>query len=795
MKRHLYALLSLLLLVAETAGLRAAPVVLPSGAALPEVNFERHVAPLLGRLGCNSGACHGSFQGKGGLRLSLFGHSPEKDYAALTHDSMGRRINLADPDQSLLLLKPTAQIPHEGGQRFAKNSWQYQLLREWIAHGAPWSPGDSRVKRLEVLPPEHHFTGPGETIQLRVLVDFADGTRADVTPFCEFRIKDDSIAAATTAGEIRGLRPGDTVVIVGYRGQLLTSRALVPVPVEKDFIYPSVPLENYIDREVFTKLKQLRIVPSELCDDATFLRRVTLDTIGTLPAPEEVHAFLADPSFGKRRKVIDGLLTHPLHAALWATKFCDITGNNLDVMEDPVEMGPKRAKMWHDWFRRRIAQNAPYDQIVRGVLTATSRAGLPMQDWVQGEIALSRQMQKGYQTNYAERTGLDLFWRRLAADDFFPLEQMAERTATAFLGVRLECAQCHKHPYDRWTQADYRAFANIFAQVKFDTSPEVTAIMARLLEERRKLPAGKAGPPLPHLREVYVSNQPLRRLPDPATNGTLAPKALGGPELDFEGDARVNLCDWLVQPENPFFARSFVNRVWAHYFGIGLVEPVDNFSVANPPSNEALLDALARDFAEHDYDIRRLEWTILNSRTYQLSALPNSTNAGDRGNFSHVYVRPLMAEVVVDVVNAALGVQESFGEGVPQGARAIEIAPNRVADAHLAHIFRIFGRPARTAACDCERAQEPAVPQTLFLMSDPALLDKIGKGRLPKLLSQNKSDEEIVKELFLATLSRFPNDQEKKAALQHVQSSKDKRKAFVDVTWGLLNTREFILNH
>jgi hypothetical protein len=785
----------LLVLVAGTAGLRAAPVELPNGAALPGVNFERHVAPLLGRLGCNSGACHGSFQGKGGLGLSLFGHSTEKDYAALTRDSMGRRINLGDPDQSLLLLKPAAQLPHEGGQRFAKNSWQYEVFREWIAHGAKWNPGDSRVKRLEVLPPEYRFTGPGQTIQLRVLVDFADGTQADMTPFCEFRVKDDSIAAVTEAGEIRGLRPGDTVVVVAYRGQLLTSRVLVPVPVEEEVVYPSVHPDNFIDREVFAKLQQLRIVPSNLCADATFLRRITLDTLGTLPKPEEVRAFLADSSFGKRRKIIEGLLTHPLHAALWATKFCDITGNNLDAMEDPVELGPKRAKMWHDWFRRRIAQNVPYDQIVRAVLTATSRAGHPIQDWVQREIALNREMQKGYQTDYAARAGLDLFWRRLAVDDFFPLEQMAERTATAFLGVRLECAQCHKHPYDRWTQADYRAFANVFAQVKFGSSAEVTAMMARMLEERRKLPPEKAGPPLPHLREVYVSNQPLRRLPDPASNGTLAPKALGGPELDFEGDARIKLCDWLVQPANPFFTRSFVNRVWAHYFGIGLVEPVDNFSVANPPSNEGLLDALARDFAEHHYDIRRLERTILNSRTYQLSALPHTSNASDRTNFSHAYVRPLMAEVVVDMLNAALDIHESFGKGVPPGARAIEIAPNRVADAHLAHIFRIFGRPARTAACDCERSQEPAVPQTLFLMSDPALLDKIGKGRLQKLLSQNKTDEEIVEELFLATLSRFPNDREKKAALQHVQSNKDRPKAFVDVTWGLLNTREFIVNH
>jgi hypothetical protein len=383
----------------------------------------------------------------------------------------------------------------------------------------------------------------------------------------------------------------------------------------------------------------------------------------------------------------------------------------------------------------------------------------------------------------------------LANNDFFPLEQMAELTATAFLGVRIECAQCHKHPYDRWTQNDYRAFANVFAQAKFGSSPEVTAAMQRLLQERRQLPPEKAGPALPHLREVYVSNQPLRQLPRSGSNEAPRPKALGGPEFDFQGDARAQLCDWLVRPDNPFFARSFVNRVWAHYLGIGLVQPVDNFSVANPPTNEKLLNALAGDFTEHGYDIRHLERTILNSRTYQLSAQPNATNASDRTNFSRAYVRQPMAEVVVDMLNAALGVTENLGAGLPPGTRAIEVAPNRVADKQLAHIFRIFGRPERKLSCDCERSREPAVPQTLFLMSDPALLDKIGKGRLSKLLAEKETEEEIIDELFLATLSRFPDDTEKGTALAHVQNATHKQKAFVDVIWALINTREFIVNH
>jgi hypothetical protein len=782
-------------LLLAALSLPAGEVALPNGATLREVNFERHVAPLLGRHGCNGGACHGSFQGKGGLYLSLFGFSAEKDYASLTRDGMGRRVNVGDPDQSLLLLKPTAQLPHEGGRRFAKDSWQYRLVREWIRQGAKRGPGDGSVKRIDVQPREHRFARPGELIQLKVVVEFGDGTREDMTSFCEYRVKDDYIADVSPTGQVQGVHPGDTAVVIAYRGNLLTARVFVPAPVEPGFVYPAVPEVNFIDREVFAKLRLLNIVPSPLSTDAEFLRRVTLDAIGTLPTPEEVRAFLADSSPDKRLRKIDGLLSHPMHAALWATKFCDITGNNLDVMEDPVELGPKRAKMWHDWFRKRFAENTTYDRIARGVLTATSRDGQDIQHWIERELALDQALHKGYQTNYADQPGLDLFWRRLTNNDFFPLEQMAELTATAFLGVRLECAQCHKHPYDRWTQTDYRAYANVFAQTKFGSSPEVNSAMAQLLDERRKRPADKAGPALPHLREVYVTNQPLRRLPHPITLGPLPPKALGGPELNYDGDARAKLCEWLTSPNNPFFARAFVNRVWAHYFGVGLVNPVDNFSVANPPSNEKLLDALARDFVEHGYDIRRLERTILRSRAYQLTAAPNATNAADRGNFSHARVRRLLAEVVVDMLSAALDARDKFGDGVPPGARAIEIAPNRVRDASLATIFRIFGRPARTSTCDCERSQEPAVPQTLFLMSDPTLLAKMENGRLKPLLTEKPTDDAVVEELFLATLSRFPDEKEKRAALDHVHGANDRHKAFVDVIWALLNTREFILNH
>jgi hypothetical protein len=372
---------------------------------------------------------------------------------------------------------------------------------------------------------------------------------------------------------------------------------------------------------------------------------------------------------------------------------------------------------------------------------------------------------------------------------------MAERTAAALLGVRIECAQCHKHPFDRWTQADYRAFANIFADVRTGLSPEGLAATAALLDERRKSdPAGRL-PPIPRLREVYLSERPSRRLVEPATGRPLAPRALGGPEFPVGGDPRERLFSWLTRPDNPYFARTFVNRVWAAYFRVGLVEPVDGFSVVNPPSNGRLLDALAADFVANGYNIRRLECTILRSRAYQRSSEPNGADIDAPGSLARSVPRTLRAEVLVDVLNTALGVPGDFGADAPLGSRAVEIATNRVTAPDLARVFRMFGRPPRTATCDCERPREPSVSQTLFLMTDAKLLDKIKSGRLKDLLASERCDVEIVEELFLASLSRIPTEDEARSALDHLRGRLDREAAFVDLFWALLNTREFRLNH
>jgi hypothetical protein len=824
-----------------------AAVPLPDGSKLEMVDFERHVMGLFGRMGCNSGSCHGSFQGKGGFRLSLFGYEPDRDHAAVTRDLLGRRINPADPDRSLLLLKATGQTAHGGGRRFAPGSWQYQIFREWIARGASWQKNSGSVTALTVSPEGAAFLEAGKKDGVRVRARFADGREEDVTAFCDFRIQDDAVAEVTASGEVAALRPGDTALVVSYRGNVRAIRVLVPMPAAPGFRYPETPASGYIDREVFAKLRRLNIIPSAPASDAEFLRRVTIDTIGCLPAPEEVRAFLADKSPDKCSRKIDELLSHPLHAALWATKYCDITGNNTNALGvSSLNLRTRYSQMWHDWLRKRFADNMPYDEIVRGILCATSRDGRSPEEWIKEVREIEQPEKKNFAAVYAARPSLDLFWRLGPAST---LEELGERTAAAFLGVRLECAQCHKHPFDRWTQADYRAHANVFGQVGRGVSPEARAAVDAE-NKARGLSAGaiaKGG----GMNEVYLTGAKTRALPHPDSvpppatkmKGAppppppipLHPRALGGPEitLDPDRDARLALYEWLRGPDNPWFARSFVNRVWGHYFGIGLVDPVDDFSLANPPSNEKLLDALARDFVDHKFDIRRLERTILTSRVYQLASELNETNRLDRINYSHSLVRPLMAEVAVDVINSATGVVEDFGEDAPPGSHAIEVGASRIQNPSVAYAFRTFGRPPRTSACDCERVTEPGLPQTLYLMTDPAVLEKLrgqvmpsvkGKliqadqgGRLAKLLKSDRTDDEVLEELFLATLSRFPSDAEKKHFAAYRAARKDappaapaeppvkgkvsvkaltpREAAFVDAFWALINTREFLLNH
>ncbi len=774
-------------------GDNVAPVRLPDGSVLAGVEFDRHVSSLFGRLGCNAGSCHGSFQGRGGLNLSLFGHEPARDFEALTRGAQGRRVNVLEPDRSLVLLKATRQVPHEGGRRFARDSWEYRVIRAWIAGGAGRDRAQAAAEGIEIRPPELRLEGPGATGRLTVVARFADGPDADVTAFSDLRARDMADVEVSTTGSVRGLKPGDTAVVAAYNG--LVAAARVFVPTGRSVVVPEVPTADFVDREVYAKLRALGVEPSAPSPDAEFLRRVTLDVIGTLPTPGEVRVFLADRSLDKRSKAIDRLLADPMLAALWATRYLDITGCDVDAMEGPDELRTRRARLWYDWFRARFATNTPYDRIARGVLCATSRDGNDVHRWVRGEAERTRALQNGADTGYADKLGLDLFWRRLVNGDYTPVEPLAERVAAMFLGVRIECAQCHKHPFDRWTRADYRAFANIVEDVQFGLSPDGLAAASALLDERREADPRGVLPSVPRIREVFVSNRPSRRLTDPDTGRPLAPRALGGPELSGGGDPRERLFDSLVMPDNPYFARSFVNRVWAVYFGTGIVDPVDGFSVTNPPSNARLLDALAADFVVHGYDIRRLERMVLNSRAYQRSTEPAPGNFNNRKNFARSVPRPLMAEVLVDALNAALGVPGEFGPDAPKGGRAIEIATNRVTAPDLARAFRILGRPERALVCDCERPKAASLPQTLFLMTDGALLAKLKSGRARTLAGSDRCDAEAVEELFLAALSRPPSHDDARSALDHLRSSLDRASGLADVLWALINTREFVLNH
>lgn len=773
----------------------AAAVNLPGGKTLETVDFERHVMGLLGRTGCNGGSCHGSFQGKGGFRLSLFGYEPDKDFISVTRESLGRRINPVDPDNSLLLLKATGQVEHGGGMRFARDSWQYNIIREWIKAGVPDSKGSGTVKSVTVIPEELAFTKAEDSRQILVKARYIDGSEADITEFCDFRTNDDAVADVTNLGMVKSIKPGSTAIIVSYRGNVLPVRVMIPMQLPVGFQYPKVPEVNYVDREVFARLKQLNMVPSELSGDEEFLRRVTIDMIGQLPAPEDVRSFLADKSSDKRTKKIETLLKHPLHAAMWATKFSDVTGNDTTSLENPVNMKAKRSQMWHEWLRKRFQDNVPYDEIVRGILTATSRDGRKPEEWLSHIKTVESELAAGYDSaEYAKRDSLDLYWRRQAA---VPIEIWGERTAAAFLGVRVECAQCHKHPFDRWTQAEYRAYANIFASVNVGISPEAKkAVDAE--NAIRKAAGGKNAAQQNLIKEVYFGTI-LKTFTHPDTGAALQAKTLGGPEIVLKKgqDARVELFNWMRAPDNPFFARALVNRIWAHYTGLGIVHPVDDFSLGNPASNEKLLDALAKDFIEHKFDFRHIERVILTSRTYQLSAKVNETNKFDTKNYAHSYIRPMIAEAVIDVLNSALGTNEKFGPEIKPGARAVEVGASQLANPALAYTFRIFGRPPRTTACDCERAMEPALPQKLFLMTDPVLLAKFNEpsGRLQSLLKSNKTDEEALEELFLATLTRMPTAQDRKSFAEHRQLVGTRREALFDTMWALINTREFILNH
>lgn len=757
------------------------------------VDFERHVSSLLRRLGCNSGACHGSFEGRGGFRLSLFGQSPADDFAAIAGDPESGRIVFDAPEQSLLLAKPSTRIQHEGGLRMPSDSWEYALIRRWIAAGAYYAPGSGHVRELVIEPRSSLEMTPGESLSLDVIARFTDDASERVTAFSEFQTSDETVAGVDRHGRVAAIGPGSAFIIASYRGAFARASIIVPHPLAEPV--SRLPPANLVDAEIDRRLDQLRLASSPPASDAEFLRRATLDVLGTIPTPDAVREFVASQAPDKRARAIDRLLAHPRRSAVWASKMCDITGCNVDAMESPESLRPKRAKMWYDWFRRRFAENIPYDELVRGVLCAVSRDDEPIDRWIEEESRRQSAAEASFESDYASRPYLDLYWRRLAAGGPPPVEDLAELTASAFLGLRLHCARCHHHPYDRWSQHDFAGFAQVLARVQFGSSTSLRSEVNRQLDVRRQQRAsGATFPPLPRLQEVFISDSP-RPLVDAAAEADAPPTAPGGPVLGGAPDPRQGLADWLIRRENPFFASNFVNRVWAKYFGEGLVDPVDDMSASNPATHPALLDRLTEEFVFSGFDILQLERMILTSNAYQRSTRTAGNNAADSRNHARAEVRALPAEALIDALNAALETTDDFGPDVPAGSTAYEVAPNRLSGANFNAIFRVLGRGDRHSLCECDRATGPSIRQPIFMMSDPLVLAKIAEGRLARLIDDGNDDREIISEMYLAALSRFPDDDELAFLQEQVSSAGDRRAALADIVWAILNTREFSTNH
>lgn len=784
--------------------LRAADA--PAGDILPPVSerfaspeaketpdFQRHVSNLMGRMGCNNRACHGSFQGKGGFRLSLFGYDFKADIDALTKgDRPGDadkakkgeqaketeikipRVNLDKPEESLIITKPTNEDIHEGGERYKLGSWQHHLLLRWIQGGAKMQEEIQQLAGLEVTPSEILFAKPGDKIQLRVIARWADGTREDVTPICRFQTNNEQIGKISPSGEVTAAEPGDTHVVVFYDNAVVTIPVLRPVTSLVGASYPAVPTPTKIDELVVGKLKKLGIVPSDLASDAEFLRRVRIDLTGTLPTLPEVEAFLANPSPNKRAEKIDELLETPEYAAWWTTRLCDFTGNNDQQLQNASPVRGQASRDWYDWIYKRVADNAPYDKLVEGLVMAKSRnEGESYTDYCKHVAEIYKKNggtdQKGGKkaepdpsagvNAFAERDYLPHYWARR---NFVKPEDRAIGFAYTFMGIRIQCAQCHKHPFDQWSKDDFASFQNFFTRVSNgaignrngvapDAKDEYDAIMKELnlgqlkgneaqqamqkaIAEGKVVPLGEvfAVPPPKNNRQAQQNNknpQNRKQVGPPATRARI----LGGEEVDLneQADARQPLMDWLKGKNNPYFARAFVNRVWAGYFNVGIVNPPDDLSLANPPSNKALLDYLAEGFIASGFDMKWVHRTIANSRTYQLSWKPNETNRMDESNFSRAVPRRLPAEVAYDALNLATASDDTAAKfKADWQKRAIAIPASSPARNGNGGNFAltVFGRSIRESNCDCDRSMEASLLQTVFIQNDNETQQLIDRG-------------------------------------------------------------------
>ena len=777
-------------------------------------HFQRHVVPLLGRLGCNGRSCHGSFQGQGGFRLSLFGYDYVADHLALVGGAEPR-ADVQHPRDSLMLYKPTHADEHGGGERIKVDSWQYNLIRRWIESGAKGVAEKSpKLVNLEVKPFEVVFSHDAEHVPLRIFASWSDGVTEDVTPLCRYQTNDESIADVDADGVVTSKGRGDTHVIIFYDSAVAVAQVLRPVSDRTGPDYPQVPAPTKIDELIAAKLQKLGIVPAELCSDAEFLRRVSLDMTGTLPTPTEIEHFLADDSADKRAKKIDELLLRPTYVARWTTKLCDITGNSPRHFQDqaPPE---EYSRNWYQWIARRVRENVPYDQLVAGIVLGLSRQpNETYRDYIEQETSYYRQENR---IDFSDRETMPYYW---AKHNTRMPEERALNFSYAFLGVRIECAQCHKHPFDRWTQSDFKAFTALFDRIGFGVSPpdrkEYNAMLDRLADPgnqaqrvRARLTRAQKGEVVPW-QEVFLSPAGTRVEKGKVVKVSeqIKPRPLGADEVhDEQDDPRRSLMEWMRRPDNPYFARVFINRVWAEYFGVGIIQPADDMNLANPPSNAALLDYLADEFVRHGFDMKWLHREIANSHAYQRSLKSNETNQFDERNFSRAVARRLPAEVLFDAIQQATSTTAELSQANtevneraigPKGGALV----GRYKDGNYAST--VFGRSPRDVNCDCGTSNEPNLLQAIYMQNDKEILSAIERkggwlheltGRLGKKSAGNGEWNAIVREAFLRTVSRAPTTQELERIAKHFEQVGNPVDGMNEFLWVLLNTREFITNH
>ena len=709
------------------------------GAEVRPVSFVNDVLPHLTKAGCNMGTCHSKPEGQNNFKLSVFAYDPRHDYNEIVKDDRGRRLFLASPENSLLLKKATGEVPHEGGARLAVGSEGYQVVLDWIRAGVPFGEADEpRLASITVDPREKSYT-KGSTQKLKVIARFSDGSERDVTRLTNYGSNDKETASVDESGVVKaGTVSGEGVVVTTYMGMVDVTRVTIPADKKlPDDLYDQLPVNNEIDSLVYARLKKLGIAPSATCSDEEFLRRASLDSIGILPSVDQAKRFLADHRPDKRERLINELLEHPNYADHWAVRWGDL------IRPNPSRVGVKPVLLIDAWLRDAFRRNMPYDAMVRELLTAQGSTH------EFGPAALFRD-------------------KREPADASAFVSQI-------FLGIRMDCARCHHHPNEKWTQEDYFQLAAFFGQMK----RKGQGISAPISGEPEFVWYAPGGPGVVH----------------PVTEAVMTPKPPDAAEMPYISgqDPRRGLVDWMAGSENPFFAKAIANRIWGEFFGRGIVEPVDDFRASNPPSNEELINWLARDFVSHGFDLKHLMRTIMRSHVYQLSSMAHEHNLTDNKNFSRSLRRRLTAEVLLDALCDLTGVQEDFG-GLPKGARAVQTWNHKIDSDFL----DAFGRPNASQECPCERDRKPSVVQALHLMNSNGLQSKLEKedGWAIKLAKSTDSDPQIVRNVYLATYSRLPSAEEMGMALRFFNSAGSTRStAIQDLVWALVNSAEFVFNH